>query len=74
MRERKTRDGIAGFRSVYRDAWQAYKEFGSATAQALLFTVLIPVHLLYWLWLPECSAEAREARAKARKEWMDADV
>lgn len=74
MKDRMTRDSIAGFRSVYRDAGQAYREFGSATAQALLFTVLIPVHLLYWLWLPECSAEVREARAKARKAWMDADV
>lgn len=71
---RTTRSDIASFNTVYRDTGKAIRDAGCAVWQAGLMLVLIPVHLLLWLWLPELGYEERERREEARREWADADV
>lgn len=70
---KRTRADIASFSKVYRETWQALKEAGSSVGYALGCVLLIPVHLLLWLWLPELSPEERERRERSRREWADAD-
>ena len=75
MRDRLTRDDVtplpAHIKEYGTDAWRALKTLSVSVLMLLLGLVVIPVA---YLWLPEGSAELRAARARARKEWMDADV
>lgn len=69
-----TRSDIASFKTVYRDTGKAYRDLAHSAWQAVLFTVLIPVHLAVWLWLPELSAVEEARREAAAEAWADADV
>lgn len=71
---KSTRSDIASFSTVYRDTGRAYRELGAAVWEVWVRTLLIPVHLLLWLWLPELSADEKAQREAAAKEWADADV
>jgi uncharacterized membrane protein affecting hemolysin expression len=68
-----TRADIAGFCRVYRDTGTAATEFAHSLKQLALMLVLIPVHALIWLWLPELGEQERIARELARRRWADED-
>lgn len=71
---RHTRSDIASFKTVYRDTGRALWDAVLSVKQATVYLVLIPVHLLVWLWLPELSPTEKDARAAHAKAWADADV
>lgn len=74
MKRKATRSDIASFSTVYRDTSKAYRDLAHAAWQAALFTVLIPVHLAVWLWLPELSADERAKRDEQARRWADDDI
>jgi hypothetical protein len=72
-RQRTTRADIASFSRVYRDTGTAARELVCSLRQLGMLLVLIPVHALIWLWLPELGEQERLARKLARRRWADED-
>lgn len=75
MKDRLTRDELTPLHQYIAeygtDAWRALKTLGVSVGMLVLGLVVIPAA---YLWLPQGSPELQAARAKARKEWADADV
>lgn len=74
MKRRMTRADITGFGTVYSDLWLQLRETATSLWQLVVYLVLLPVHHLLWLWLPQMSEQLREQRAEQAREWADADV
>lgn len=74
MRRRTTRADVAGFGTVYSDLWVQLRETATSLWQLAVYLVLLPVHHLLWLWLPQMSEQLREQRAEQAREWADADL
>lgn len=73
MKRRTTRADISGFGTVYSDLWRQLRETATSLWQLAVYLVLLPVHHLLWLWLPQMSEQLREQRAEQAREWADAD-
>lgn len=73
MKRKYNRSDIAAFSTVYRDTYREIKDAAQAVGSALVYLLMLPLHHLLWLWLPEEPEDARVRREIAKREWEDAD-